>query len=119
MEAVLNSEDEIDRRVYVFPASSIEEDGKKISYFEFISSMKNPDCAAALKRVFARINMEKISTIINETPTLLPVQKEFYNIIISERKAKIIDYSMEQLMKLDGQELEREELQSRGQQFTM
>lgn len=119
MEAVLNSEDEIDRRVYVFPASSIEEDGKKISYFEFISSMKNPDCTVALKRVFTRINMEKISTIINEIPTLLPIQKEFYNVIISERKAKIIDFSMEQLMKLNEQESDREELQSRGQQFTM
>jgi hypothetical protein len=115
MEAVLNSEDEIDRRVYVFPTSSIEEDGKKISYFEFIASMKNPDCMAALKRVFARINIEKISTIINETPTLLEVQKEVYTAIISERKAKIIDHSMEQLMKLDGQEPEREELQNRGQ----
>lgn len=119
MEAVLNSEDEIDRRIYVFPASSIEEDGKKISYFEFISSLKNPDCTAALKRVSARIDIGKIRTLINKTPTLLPVQKEFYNVIISERKAKIIDYSMEQLMKLDGQELEREELQSHGQQFTM
>ena len=107
MGDVLNSEDEIDRRVYVFPASSIEEDGKKISYFEFISSLRNPDCTAALKRVSARIDMEKIRTLIDKTPTLLPVQKEFYAVIISERKAKIIDYSMEQLMKLDGQELER------------
>ena len=110
MEAVLNSEDEIDRRVYVFPTSSIEEDGKKISYFEFISSLKNRDCMAALQRVSSRIDMEKISTIINEMPTLLPVQKEFYTILISERKAKIIDYSMEQLIKLDGQKSEQEEL---------
>lgn len=119
MEAVLNSEDEINKRVYVFPASSIEEDGKKISYFEFISSLKNPDCTAALKRISARIDIEKIHTIIDETPTLLEVQKEFYKVIISERKAKIIDYSMKQLMKLNGQEMEREKQQSRGQQFTM
>jgi len=118
-QLVLNSEDEIDRRVYVFPASSIEEDGKKISYFEFISSLKNPDCTAALQRVSSRIEMEKISTIINETPTLLPVQKEFYTALISERKAKIIDYSMEQLMKLDGQKPEQGELQSRVQQNNM
>lgn len=106
MEAVLNSEDEINRRVYVFPASSIEEDGKKISYFEFISSLKSPGCTAALKRVSARIDMGKICTLIDETPTLLPVQKEFYTVMISERKAKIIDYSMERLMKLDKKEPE-------------
>lgn len=117
MEAVLNNEDEIDRRIYVFPASSIEEDGKKIPYFGFISSLKNPDCTAALQRVSTRIDMEKINTIINDTPTLLPIQKEFYMVMISERKAKIIDYSMEQLMKLNGQELEREEQQNRGLEF--
>lgn len=100
MEAALSSEEEIDRRVYSFPASSIEENGKKLSYFEFISSLKNPDCTEALKRVSARIDMEKIRVLIEKTPTLLPVQKEFYTVMISERKAKIIDYSMEQLMKM-------------------
>jgi hypothetical protein len=45
--------------------------------------------------------MGKMSTIINEMPALLSVQKEFYNVMISERKVKIIDYSMEQLIKLD------------------
>lgn len=119
MKAVLNSDDEIDRRVYVFPASSVEEDGKKISYFEFISSLKNPDCTAALKRVFTRIDMERIRSLIDGTPTLLEVQKEFYTAIISERKAKILDYSMEQLMKLEGQKPAQEELQSQGPQFTM
>ena len=97
MEAVLSSEDGINKRVYVFPASSIEENGKKISYFEFISSLKNPDCTAALKRVSSRIDMEKIRTLIDETPTLIPVQKGFYTVMISERKAKIIDYSMDNL----------------------
>ncbi len=117
MEAVLSSEDEINKRVYTFPASSIEENGKKIYYFGFISSLKNPDCTEALKRVSARIDMEKIKMLIEETPTLLPVQKEFYMVMISERKAKILDYSMEQLMKLDRQELEQEENQ--GQQFSV
>ena len=117
MEAVLSSEDEIGRRVYTFPASSIEENGKKLSYFEFISSLKNPDCTAALKRVSARIDMEKIRVLINKMPTLLPAQKEFYAVMISERKTKIIDYSMEQLMKLERQELEQAENQ--GPQFTM
>lgn len=116
METVLNSEDEIDKRVYVFPASSIEEDGKKIPYFEFISSLKNQDCNAALKRVSERIDMKRISKLINETQILLPIQREFYTAIISERKEKIIDYSMRQLIKL---EMMQEELCNSGQQFTI
>jgi len=112
MELVLNNEDEIDRRVYVFPASSIEEDGKKISYFEFISSLRNEDCTEALQRVSARIDIKKIGILIDETPTLLPIQKEFYHVMVSERKAKIIDFSMEKLMKLNLQKEERKELQN-------
>lgn len=119
MDAILNSDDEINRRVYVFPNSPIEEDGKKIPYFDFISSLKNPDCNAALKRISARIDMEKIHMLIDQAPTLLPVQKEFYVVMISERKAKIIDYSIEHLTKLEQQETLQEELQDHGQQFSM
>jgi hypothetical protein len=117
MESVLSSEDAINKRIYTFPASSIEENGKKISYFEFISSLKNSDCTAALNRVLGRIDMNEISAIIDETPTLRPVQKEFYKVMISERKTKILDYSMEQLMKLGRQEPDIEENQE--QQFSM
>lgn len=94
MEAVLNKEDEMNKRIYTFPASAIEENGKKIPYFEFISSLKNPECTEALKRISLRIDMEKIKAIVAETPTLLPVQKEFYTVMIAERKAKILDYSI-------------------------
>lgn len=98
MPAVLNSEDEINRRIFTYPASAIEENGRKIPYFDFISSLKNEDCNAALKRIHGRIDMEPVDKIIEETPMLLPVQKEFYRIMLRERKAKILDYSMERLL---------------------
>lgn len=97
MERVLEKEEEIDRRIFVFPTSAVMEQGKKISYFEYISSLKNPDCNAALKRVYERIDMEKINCIVEETPFLKPVQREFYQIMLKERKEKILDYSMELL----------------------
>jgi hypothetical protein len=97
MRAVLDSEDEIDKRVFTFPLSAIEEDGKKIPYFSFISSLKNEDCNAALKRIHGRIDMGRINEIVEGVPLLLPVQKEFHKIMLQERKAKILDYSMEQL----------------------
>ncbi len=101
MQAVLDSEDEINKRIYTFPASVIEENGKKISYFNFISSLENEDCNAALKRVHGRIDIERLCRIVEETPTLLPVQKEFFQIMLHERKAKILDYSMEQLFTME------------------
>lgn len=104
MNAVLNNEDEIDKRVYVFPSSAIEENGKKISYFEYISSLKNEDCNAALRRVYDRIDMEQIGKLIEETPTITAEQKEFYRIMLTERKEKILDFSMNQLLKMGEQE---------------
>ena len=54
-----------------------------------------------LKRVAERIHMDNIHRLIDETPAITEVQKDFYKIMISERKAKIIDYSMELLLKQD------------------
>lgn len=105
MGAVLEKEEEIERRIFVFPTSAIQENGKKLSYFAYISSLKNPDCNAALKRIYERIDMDKINRIVEETPFLEPVQREFYQIMLKERKEKILDFSMELLLK---QELREE-----------
>ncbi len=81
-----------------FPTSSIEEGGKKISYFDYISSLKNPDCNEALKRVCSRIDLDAIHNFLEGVPELLPIQREFYLTMLTERKEKILDYSLELLM---------------------
>ncbi len=114
MPAVLGSEDEINSRILTFPASAIEEDGQKISYFEFIPSLKDEGCNAALRRVHGRIDMEQLTKIVEGTPGLLPVQREFYRVMLQERKAKILDYSMELLLAQ-----EQGSIRQDGQQPTM
>lgn len=99
MEKVLNSEDEINQRIFVFPTSSIMENGKKIAYFDFISSLQNEECNAALKKIAERINMDEINKLIEDIPAITPMQRDFYKTMIAERKEKILDYSMELLMK--------------------
>ena len=98
MESVLRLEEEIDRRIYVFPASSIEENGVKIPYFDFISSLRYPECNDALKRICARIDLDAIQHFLDGTPELLPIQREFYLTMLTERKTKILDYSLALLM---------------------
>lgn len=98
MQGVLESEEEINKRIFVYPTSAIEEEGRKVSYFDFISSLKDPDCNAALKRICERIDMERVDRLVEETPFLKPIQKEFYRIMIRERKEKILDYSMKRLV---------------------
>ncbi|MDE7286064.1 MAG: hypothetical protein K2N55_04355 [Lachnospiraceae bacterium] len=99
MQAVMEKEDEIAKRIFVFPTSAVEKDGKKLSYFDFISSLQNTYCNAALKRIYPRIDMGKINELVDETPFIESVQKDFYKVMIRERKEKILDYSMEQLRK--------------------
>lgn len=103
MESVLRNESEIDRRIYTFPASAIEENGVKIRYFDYISSLKNPDCNEALRRVCARIDLNAIQEFLEGVPELLPLQREFYLTMLTERKEKILDYSLELLMRQEQQ----------------
>ena len=114
MKSVLENKEEINKRIFVFPSSVIEENGKKIPYFEFISSLKNEECNAALKRIYGRIDMEQLNKIVEETPALLLEQRDFYKIMLWERKENILDYSMEQLLKQEQQAAEQQ-----GPQLTM
>lgn len=95
MEKVLHNEAEIANRVFVFPTSAIEEDGKKINYFQYISSLKNVECTAALQRIYARIDFDEINKIIATTPGLTELQKDFYANIIHERYSHIVEQTVE------------------------
>jgi hypothetical protein len=95
MQKVLGDEKEIHQRVYLFPTSAILEQGKKIPYFDYISSLKNEDCNQALQRIADRIDMDRLYALVEEAPFITELQKDFYRIMLSERKAKILDYSME------------------------
>lgn len=111
MAEVLKSQEEIDRRIFVFPASSIEENGVKIPYFDFISSLRYPECNNALRRITARIDLDKIQKFLDGIPELQPLQREFYLTMLTERKEKILDYSMNLLM--------QQEQQPRNPELTM
>ena len=99
MEAVLNDESEIIRRSHEYPTSAIMDGGAKISYPRFIASLQNEDCNQALERISARIDMARIETLIQQTPGLLPIQRDFYRIMIRARKEQVLDCGMEQLLR--------------------
>lgn len=62
--------------------SCIKENGKKINYMAYIKSMKNEECNNAIKRVFEKINIEKINNFIDEIFCISTSRKEFYKKII-------------------------------------
>ena len=94
MEAVLADENELNFRIYEIPTSAIQVNGKKVKHFDFISSCRNEDCSRALQRIYPRIDMAKIHTIIDETPFISDLQKHFYKTILEKRKERILDYSI-------------------------
>ena len=97
MEAVLSAPGERNHRIYNIPLSAIMQEGKKIKYFDYISSMQNEDCNRALKRIVPRIDMGKIKGIIDYTPFISDLQKDFYLTMLIERKKRILDFSIEKL----------------------
>lgn len=101
MEQVLSNQSQLDKRIYDIPLSAINMDGKKIRYFDFISSLQYIDCNEALKRIIPRINIKKIEAIIEKTPFANNLQKCFYLTMLIERKARILDFSLTALKQKD------------------
>lgn len=99
MKMTLENSAEMDFRVFEIPLSGIRQDGEKIRYFDFISSLKNRDCNAALKRILPKIDMNKINALIDGTPSISDLQKTFYKRMLAERKEKILDKSLQLLRK--------------------
>lgn len=97
MRNILSDKNAMNQRIFNQPRSAISQDGKKINYFDFISSLEQPDCNAALKRIVPRMDMQKIRNIIEETPGLSELQKQFFNTMLTMRKERILDYALKKL----------------------
>lgn len=91
---ILNDKNELNNRIYTRPTSAISINGKRINYFDFISSNQNKDCTKALERVVKRIDFNKIFEIIDQIDCITELQKQFYKTMILERKQRILDRSL-------------------------
>lgn len=98
MKKILDNKNEMEYRIFEIPTSAIKENDKKIKYFDFISSLKNSGCNKALKRIYSKIKMEEINSIINKIPCIDSLQKEFYKTMLQNRKEKIIAFSYNKLI---------------------
>lgn len=97
MRAVLASKAEQDVRVFEMPTSAITENGKRIRYFDLISSLRYEGCNQALQRIVPRIDMGRICSMIDSTPFLSDLQRQFYETMLALRKERILDFSLNKL----------------------
>ena len=109
MRATLENQPQRDLRTFSQPLSVVKINNQQINYFDFISSLKNADCNRALKRILPKVNINHIFRIVDETPFISELQKQFYKTMLQSRKERILDFSMEKLL-----EREKEQQRCRG-----
>ena len=97
MKLVLEDENERNLRIFEMPTSAIMLNGKRVKYFDSISSLQNEDCNAALKRIAPRVDLVKINALVDETPALTDLQRQFYKTMLAERKRKLLDLPLGKL----------------------
>lgn len=102
IKKIIDDEEEMNARVFVFPNSALKIDDKKINYYDFISSLNNVDCNKALLRVFPRINLNVINEIIDNTLYISDIRKEFYKKIIKMRYDLLLKVNYNKLISKEG-----------------
>ena len=80
-------------------SSAIRDNGAKIKYFEFITSLKNEDCNNALIRMYDKINLEEIFKLINDIEIISSIRKEFYCKVIEGKYKEILTFAYKKLNK--------------------
>ena len=95
---VINSEDEINERIYKFPTSHIKIKGRKSSYFEVINCLEFEECNKALLRIFPKIDFDKINKLIDSIECINDLRKNFYKIMYKQRYDKILKPAYEKLL---------------------
>lgn len=95
MKYVLNDENQINERIYVFPNSALKIGGTKLNYYNYLKNTDNVDCHNALKKFVERYDKDKILRVINDTPQISDIHKEFIYTMLNNRQEKIIMYSVE------------------------
>lgn len=98
MQLIINSIEETDKRIYHYPTSQIKIENQKSSYYDVIYSTRYEECNKALKRVYNKIEIDKIYSIVDDIENISDIHKKFYKHMIKERYEKILKKSYYKLM---------------------
>lgn len=90
---ILSDQEEFYNTVIRAPISTIKRNGKRINYIDFITSCENNDCFKALKRIKPRIKINEIYEIIDASPMITEVRKQFLKEVIKVRNEIILNHS--------------------------
>ncbi len=88
---ILNDKTKLNARIYDFPKSALNIDGKKINYYNFIKSHEYKECDDAVLRIKTKIDLNEISKLIDELDFLKENHKNFLKIIIKMRYEALLE----------------------------
>ena len=98
MNKIMDLEELTNERIYKFPTSQVQLNGKKSSYYEVVDSLAFNECNDAVARVCQKYSQQDIDDLIDTTPFLTGTHKEFYKYIIKQRYEKILFSAYKKLM---------------------
>ncbi len=90
MHKVLTDENERNARIFHFPTSAVRQNGKKINYYDFLTTGQNQDCAEAVKRIVPKFDADEIQQWIKKLPYITKLQKDFYSQYVGARYELIL-----------------------------
>lgn len=94
MKTIMENQDMIDERIYRYPTAAFYDHGIKISYCGFLNETDNyerfPLLCRSVQNIMENLSMDKVNRIVDDTPALSDIRREFYKVMISERYQKII-----------------------------
>ena len=94
VKEIIDNEFEMQKRCYVFPSATLyltKEKKGKPGYYDMLASGYDENCSTAIIRMFPKINIEKIDNIIDNTPIISDVKKDFYKKILDMRYELILE----------------------------
>lgn len=87
MRKCLENENEMNARIFTFPSSMLKINGKKINYYDYLHNSSSHDgLKQALKSLTPLISQLDFETLIEATPYLSLLQREFYLQYLCKRR---------------------------------
>ncbi|MCR5145247.1 MAG: HipA domain-containing protein [Lachnospiraceae bacterium] len=105
MKNIVISEEEINLRIYKYPTAAFMYDGKKVLYYDFMTSdemlNKYPELGYSIEKIVEMIEEIDVKNIIDETPNMSSVRKEFYFVMLKARYEKILIPAYEKVQQIN------------------
>lgn len=85
----IGDENEMNARIYTFPASMIKINDKKINYYDYMHQAHHNGLECAKRQLLPLIKELDFESLISATPFLSPLQQQFYLSYLTKRRELI------------------------------